>query len=270
MAVDFGLACILALEAPVAIGPAPLARAVRRVAPRARVAIERRDADPGESAAVGVIDYNRFGLLATEGMLAESEIDHARSSLALWPGGEDALEDYPALAAIVALDRETDPVAIGAQASALTRLAAAFTMIAPIRGVYWHEAGVLCPADRLTRAVNELGRGGWPVDLWVGHRLFEAEPPRAGVGVRSRGAESFLGFEVEIPPVSVRDRADPARRLYAALTALSEPGNSVAHGQRMSLPGMPGFDYAVSFDGSEPPAVARLEPVEAERRREAN
>ncbi len=257
---DVGLMCMLALAQPGPLDLFAVRRAVGQVAPRSAVTLERRRAPPSETVLIVVIDGHRFVVHATPERLPEQDYAQAVAGNLLWPDAGDAMAHHAASVAICATDREHGHGLLRTQAAALTRLAAAVSEGTKALGVHWHGTAAMASPARLVRAAGELGRGSWPVDLWLGYALTGGgrQGERPVVGARTVGAQSFFGVELEIPPYSAGEMIEPIRMLFGAAASLLASGEPVRDGMAVTVRGEDRRAFRLVLD-REQAGVARLE-----------
>ncbi len=261
---NLGLMCMIALDKPGPLDLFALRRAAQTVAPRAQLTIERRRAPPGDTALVATIDGQSFAIYATPDRIPEAEYQEGCSGNLFWPEAADAMARHRASVAICAVERERVHGLVRAQAVALTRLAAIVAEATPSSGLHWIGTKAMASPDRVMRAVGEIARGLWPVDLWLGYVVFGTEHPGGAseVGVQTLGAADYLGFEIEVPPYPTPERIQPIRILFGAVGYLMAYGDVIRDGQLVEIAGERRTQYRLHLGGGSGPGLARLEVVE--------
>ncbi len=257
---ELGLMCMLALARPAPLDLFALRRAVAQVAPRSAVTIERRRAPPGETVLIVAVDGHPFVVHATPERLPERDYAEAVAGNLLWPDAGDAMAHHEASVAVCAAEREHGHGLLRAQAAALTRLAAAVSAAARALGAHWLGTGAMASPERLARAAGEIGRGQWPVDLWLGYRLTGGgrQGERPVIGAATVGARPYFGVEIEIPPYAAGETIEPIRILFGAAAALMASGEPVRDGLAVRVRGEEGRGFRLALDPARP-GVARLE-----------
>ena len=80
----------------------------------------------------------------------------------------------------------------------------------------------------------EAGNGRWPVDVWVGAKLFgERRPQGAAVGAASRGLASFVAHELAIAPQPGAEPGAQMRQLYGVAGWLLDAGPVLGDGHTL-------------------------------------
>jgi len=155
-----------------------------------------------------------------------------------------------------------------AQSVALTRLLAAIVEVSPACGVYWSGAEVCVQPQRVAKAPGLITRGKWPVDMWIGYQMFgENDPENPVIGLQTRGAAAYLGFELEIPPFAVEDLKEPLRILYNAVGYLMNFGDVIRNGQLVEVEGERRTAYQLHLGADGQPGLARLTVVDRDHRK---
>ena len=235
---ELGLTCLIALDEPAEIMASPLRRAFAYAAPRSSLSIEARAPSGTEQAFVMSVDGHDFAVALFAGQMPLAEYSHAVEKSLFWQDAGAAVSQHRAFLAVTATGSEYAHGLVRAQAIALTRLAAALVEVLPASGVFWQVAGTLSPPERVARAPSEIDRGKWPVDIWIGWKMFgEDDPDQPVLGLVTRGADAFLGFELAVPPFAVTDKKEPLRILHAASAYLMNYGDVLRDGQKVEVIG---------------------------------
>lgn len=264
-----GFTCLIALDELVDVLPSPLRHAIAVVAPTSSVSISEVDAPRGTAQAFRIdIDNQLFGAALFDGAMPAEEYAFAEQKSLFWQDAGIMMQGHGAFLAISADHVETVHGLARAQAVALTRLAAAFCEALPARGVYWRGADTLSAPSSIARAASSIRQGKWPVDVWIGWQMYgddEADP--MVLGLHTRGARDFLGFELEIPPFAVTDKKEPLRILHAASAYLMNFGDVIRDGQHVEVIGERRTDYTLHMGANGNPEVARLTVLENDQRK---
>lgn len=259
-----GLGCFIALEEAVDIAPAALMRAFAETVPRSFLSVERRATGAEGAGLSAKVDGMAFAMLVAPHPLEPEQLLEAGYANVFWPEGPAEIAPHRAVIAIVGEERERGHGRVRAQAIALTKLAAAVAEITPSLGVYWPIAETLAAPERLPRAVRELGEGKWPVDLWIGYTFFGVDEPGEPllVGVQSRGAVDYFGFEIEVPPFEVERRSEPIYILLGAAGYLMNFGDVIPDGQLVEVIGAKRTKYELHLGRGDQTGLAQLRVLE--------
>ena len=256
---ELGFVCLIALDELVEILPSPLRRAFAYTAPRSSMTIEARDPEGAEQAFRITVDNHVFGCAVFDGPMPEDEYEFAQRKSLFWKDAGVEMEDHRAFVAIAAEQPENVHGLARAQAIALTRLAAALCEELPASGIYWKSADTLSSVEAVSRGSGGIDQGKWPVDIWIGWQMYgEDDEDSPVLGLHTRGASAFLGFELEIPPFAVADRKEPLRILYGAAGYLMNFGDVIRDGQQVEVIGERRTDYKLHRDANGNALVARL------------
>ena len=256
---ELGFVCLIALDELVEILPSPLRRAFAYVAPRSSMIIEASDPAGAEQAFKITVDNQVIGCAVFNGPLPEEEYEFAQRKSLFWKDAGVEMGGHQAFVALAADRSEAVHGLARTQATALTRLAAALCEVLPARGAFWKSADTLSPAESMARAASGFNQGKWPVDIWIGWQMYgEDDEENPVLGLHTRGASAFLGFELEIPPFPVADRKEPLRILYGAMGYLMNYGDAIRDGQQVEVIGERRTDYKLHLGADGNPAVARL------------
>lgn len=259
---DLGLICFVALDAWEPVDPHALRQALGYTAPNSTVTLTPRD---DEDAILVSIDRNAFLVASMEGQIPEPEYSQAMQNSLFWPDAAAEMAGHRAFVAIAAVEPEEIHGLIRAQAVALTRLAAAVAEAAPSLGVYWRGAEGAVPPARVLSAPAEIAAGKWPVDIWIGYVFYGQDSGRNPmIGVQTRGAEAYLGFEIEVPPIPVApgDRKEPLRILFGAVGYLMAQGVQIRNGQQVQVSGERRTTWQLHTSASGGPGLAQLTAVQ--------
>lgn len=258
---SLGLMCMIALNDVAPLDLFALRRTFQTVAPRSAITLERRRAAPAETALLVAVDGERLAVHVAPGRIPDAEYQAALVGNLFWPEAVDAMARHRATATVCGTPRHRAPELVRAQATALTRLAAAIAAALPACGVHWVGTGAMASPERLARAAGEIARHGLPVDLWLGYETIAADRPgaRPVAGARTVGAADFVGAELEIAPFEIADRLEPMRLLFAAVAGLMAAGARAGHGVAVELRGDRRGRYRLDMAGPLP-GVARLQP----------
>lgn len=258
---DLGLTCFAALPEWEPPDPRTLRKALGRYAPQASVEIRPRLAEDGQAAVEVMLDRQSFLIVTMPGPLPREECDRAAANALFWPQAGQALAGHRAFVAIAAIGAEDRHGLVRAQAIAMTRLAAAVVHGMGALGLYWRGAEIAAPPGRVIDAVDELDRGKWPADLWVGYMFYGRDTAEAPViGAQTRGAAAYLGFEIEVPPIPVNpnDRKEPLRILFGATGFLLAMGHRIRDGQRVQILGERVTEWTLHHSETGGPGLAQL------------
>ena len=265
---ELGFMCFIALEEAVDIFPHQVERAFGFMAPRSTLRLTEQAAGDCEQALMAEVDGQPFAVVLIEGQLPEAEVDNAITQSIFWPEAAETFAPHTAYLAIAAVDRLTSHGLARAQAVALTKLAAALAEVTPSLGIYWRGAEACVPPGRVAEAVVEIGAGRWPVDMWLGYVMFgrdDTEHPI--VGLQTRGAAAFLGFEVEIEPYAADGKLEPVRIVYNAVGYLMNFGDVIRDGQLVEVTGERRTSYRLLMGAKGKPGIARLSVLDVDHRK---
>lgn len=233
---DLGLMCAVALERMAYLEPIRLGRAVRAMLPQSAVKVHDRGHSPDESALLVSVDGHDFAVMAVDARLPEPEFSGAFAESEFWHEASKVMRRHQAFVILSGAVPPDGPVTARAQAAALTRLASVLTELLPVLGVYFRGAHSAVPPQRVRQATGDLFQNKWPADLWMDYAFRGTDSAGAlFTGVRSEGARLYLGIELEIPPRSVRDRAEIVRMLFRALSDLLTRGRTIRDGEAVRM-----------------------------------
>ncbi|MEM0942762.1 MAG: hypothetical protein AAGI70_02330 [Pseudomonadota bacterium] len=258
---EFGLMCFIALADWEELIPQAVRRALRFTAPGTAVSVREHPAEPGQSALLISIDRQDFLAVVMPGPIPQPDYDQAVQNSLFWPDAAAEMAGHRAFCVITALEAESAHGLVRAQAIALTRIAAAIAEALPSLGLYWRGAEGAVPPSRLLRAPAEITAGKWPADIWIGYVFYgrdTREDPM--IGVQTRGAAAYLGFEVEVPPmpVSPDDTKEPLRVLFAAMGYLIAMGANIRDGQHVQVKGEKRTEWRLYQGRGDGPGLAQL------------
>lgn len=259
-----GFTCLIALDDVAEVLPSPVRRSFAFISPGSSMSISEVDVVPGTVQSLrAVVDNQIFGVALFEGPLPAREYAHASTQSIFWKDAGVELEGHKAFIAITAEEQQTSHGLARAQAIALTRLAAAVCEALPARGVFWHGANTLSAPQSVSRAADLIRREKWPVDIWIGWHVYgdDTQEPLM-LGLHTRGAEAFLGFELDIPPFAVTDPKEPLRILHAAAGYLMQFGHVIRDGQMVEVIGERRTDFYLYPARDGRPAIGRLTVLE--------
>lgn len=262
---EFGLMSFVALDHWEPLDAHSLGRALGAISPTSSFAAVEREAGVGEDALEVEVDGQQFLLIAMPGPLPEPDHRQALQNSLFWPSAASEMARHTAFVVITALDPETAHGLVRAQAVAMTRLAAAVAEEMPSLGLYWRGAEGAVPPGRLLLTPGEFASGKWPADIWIGYVFFGKDTPDDPlIGVQTRGAAAYLGFEVEVPPMPVNpdDRKEPLRILFAAVGHLIAQGHTIRDGQQVQVKGERRTLWQLHRNERGGPGVAQLTLVE--------
>ena len=265
---DLGQTCLIALDAADEIVPSQLIRAMRYVAPTSDVRVEDAVRTDAAQSCVIRVDNHVFACAVFEGQLPKKELTFAIHKSIFWPDAEESTSAHGAFCVISAAEREHRHGLIRAQAVALTRLAASLAEILPSTGVMWEGSLICSSPQRIAAAPAEIAGGKWPVDVWIG---YQYTGPKGGdlsvLGLRTRGAARFLGFEIEVPPFGISDRLEPVRILYNTVGYLMNYGDVIRDGQLVEVSGERRTQSRIHLGADGEPGVARLTVLPQDHRK---
>ena len=256
---DLGQTCMIALDAPDDIIPSQLIRTMNYIAPKSEVKIEDTEASGADQGYLIRVDHQVFACAIFESRMPEEEFSFALRKSIFWPDAAENMASHRAFAALSAAEPEQSHGLIRAQAVALTRLAASLAEILPSSGVLWGGSLICSSPQRIASAPAEIADGKWPVDVWIGYQFTGPDENDYSVlGLRTRGAAQFLGFEMEIAPFPVADRKEPVRILYNAVGYLMNYGDVIRDGQLVEVTGERRTQYQLHLGANGEPGIARL------------
>ncbi|MEM7507726.1 MAG: hypothetical protein AAF415_13370 [Pseudomonadota bacterium] len=259
---DLGLICFVALDDWQPVEAPALRQALSYSAPNSSITLTPRDS---EDAILVSIDRQEFLVASMQGQIPEPEYSQAMRNSLFWPDAGAEMAQHTAFVAIAAVAPEDAHGLVRAQAVALTRLAAAVAEAAPSLGVYWRGAEGAVPPGRLLSAPSEIAAGKWPVDIWIGYVFYGQDTGQHPmIGVQTRGAEAYLGFEIEVPPITVAsgDRKEPLRILFGAVGYLMAQGAQIRNGQQVQVAGERRTTWQLHTATGGGPGLAQLTAVE--------
>lgn len=228
--------CAVAMERMAFLDHARLARAVHAILPHQPLKVVDRGHDPDESRLLVSLDGHRFAVVAVDGRLPEPEFSGALVESEFWKQAPEVMDRHRAFVLITGIEPPSEPAETRAQAASLTRLAGVMCEIFPVLGIYFRGAHSAVPPQRIRQAMGDLNENKWPADIWISYRFRGTDSEGTlFTGIRSEGARPYLGIELEIPPRSVRDRAEIVRMLYRALSDLLTRGRSIRDGEAVRL-----------------------------------
>ena len=264
-----GFTCLIALDELVDVLPGPVHRAIEMIAPTSSLSIEDVAAPSGTAQAFQlIIDNQLFGAAMFDGPMPAEEYSFAEQKSLFWQDAGIMMEGHRAFLAISADHVETVHGLARAQAIALIRLAAGFCEALPARGVYWRGADTLSAPSSVSRGASAIRQGKWPVDVWIGWQMYgdDLSDPMV-LGLHTRGAKDYLGFELDIPPFPVTDKKEPLRILHAASAYLMNFGDVIRDGQHVEVIGERRTDYKLHMGAEGNPNVARLTVLDSGQRK---
>ena len=256
---DLGLTCIIALDDVAEVMPSQLVRAMGFVAPRSSVKLRDSVVTSEEQRLIIQVDQHEFACAIFTGRIPDPEYSFALHKSIFWPDPTENMAHHKAFIVISASEQESRHGLVRAQAVALTRLSASIAEILPSCGVLWNGSLICTSPQRLALAPTEIASGKWPVDVWVGYQFFGQEDvERPYLGLQTRGAADYLGFEMEVPPFFVDDRKEPVRILYNAVGYLMNYGDVIKDGQLVEVQGERRTQYQLHLGANGEPGLARL------------
>ncbi|MEM9138538.1 MAG: hypothetical protein AAGB15_01785 [Pseudomonadota bacterium] len=259
MGAELGTTCLVALDHAAAIDPAALRRSFVRVAPRSSLILATADDDEADHALKIQVDGHGFGAALFDTLIPQPEFGQALRRSLFWPEAAALMAGHTAFIAIGASERPDAHGLARAKAVALTRLVAALVEDLPVSGIYWHNAGTCSAPQRMARAVDEIDRGQWPIDLWLGWQHFRPlDAEQAVLGLQTVGARDYIGIELEIPPAVVLDPKEPLRILLNAAGYLMARGGTIEQGQTIEVSGERSAIAQLLLDEANQPVLARL------------
>lgn len=254
-----GVVALVALNEATSPDVARLRDALLAASPRSDIALTRVPPDTAADAMAIDIDGHRFGAATHHGPLPEPETGNAIRSSVFWPEADDVLARHAAFLAVGAARRENVLGLVRAQAVALTRLLSVLVQTLPASGILWRSAGSWNPPDRIRRAVVSIDEGRWPLDIWFGWQFIRQKgADKTVMGLQTRGAADYLGFELALDPLSVRDPKELLRILAKVAGYLMDRGSVIPDGQLLNIEGQRPLRYQMHPGGGGQPALARL------------
>lgn len=266
---DLGLTCMIALDDSEGIFPDSLIRALDRLSPKTSVNAYTVPACDADSALLVEVDGHQFVVAVMSGQIPEPDLTQALKQSLFWRDARSAVTDHKAFAVLSAVESQTVLGLVRAQAIALTTLAAGVAECLPSQGLYWRGAEGMVPPQRLLDAQREIARSYWPVDIWIGYSFYREETNDGlMVGVQSRGAVAYLGFEIEVPPIPIfeDDWKEPLRILFATIAHLIALGQKIRDGQQVQVPGERRTSWQLHTNTSSGTPLARLTLVPSQAR----
>lgn len=265
---DLGLTCIIALDDAPEIVPSQLIRAMQFVAPRSSVKVRTRRIGDVEQSLILEVDQHVFACAVFSGRIPDPEFSFSLHKSIFWPDAAESMAQHGAYVVLSACDPESRHGLVRAQAVALTRLSASLAEILPSCGVLWNGSLISTSPQRLASAPMEIASGKWPVDVWIGYQFFgQEDAERPFLGLQTRGAAAFLGFEMEVPPFYVDDRKEPVRILYNAVGYLMNYGDVIRDGQLVEVEGERRTQYSLHLGINGEPGLARLSVLPQDHRK---
>ncbi|MEM7683701.1 MAG: hypothetical protein AAF293_02680 [Pseudomonadota bacterium] len=265
---DLGLTCLIALDNVEEILPGQLRRAMSYVAPRSSLNIQTGESQDAEQSLVLEIDRQVFGCGVYSGRIPDPEFSFALRKSIFWNDAAESMATHSAFLAISAAEVTNRHGLIRAQAVALTRLVASLAEVLPSSGILWHGSQICTSPQRIAAAPAEIAQGKWPADIWVGYQfLGQNDAKRPFLGLQTRGAAEYLGFEMEVPPFFVDDRKEPLRILYNAVGYLMNYGDVIKDGQLVEVEGERRTRYQLQLGANGEPGLARLAVLPTDHRR---
>lgn len=269
---DLGFTAFVAVADADEILAGPLRRRFAEIAPSSSLILERCAGGDATQAFRITIDGHDFALAVFEGPIPQVELDFAIKKSLFWRDAGLEMRAHKGFVTIAASHRQDRHGLARAQSIALTRLLAALVEVVPAIGVYWRGGETCSPPQRLADAPMQIARGKWPVDVWIGYQLFRKDAAVADdapqvVGMQTRGAVAYLGFELEIPPFQVSELKEPLRILYNAAGYLMNYGDVIRDGQIVEVEGERRTSYQLHLGARGEPGLARLSVLETDHRK---
>ncbi|MEO1491296.1 MAG: hypothetical protein AAFV19_03990 [Pseudomonadota bacterium] len=269
---DLGFTAFVALSDADEIIAGPLRRRFAEVSPSSSLILEQCVAGDALQAYRVSVDGHDFVVALFTGPIPQVELTFAIRKSLFWPDAGLELQGHRGFLAIAAAQRQTRHGLARAQSIALTRFLAALVEVVPAAGVYWRGGETCSPPQRLADAPGQINRGKWPVDVWIGYQLFRKDAQAAldvpqVVGMQTRGAAAYLGFEIEIPPYEVAELKEPLRILYNAAGYLMNYGDVIRDGQIVEVEGERRTSYQLHLGARGEPGLARLSVLETDHRK---
>lgn len=266
---DLGLTCMIALDEPDGIFPDSLARTLHSLSPKTSVYARSVPGLDAESALMADVDGHQFVVAVMAGQIPEPDLTKALKQSLFWRDARSAISGHKAFAVLTAIENHTVLGLVRAQAIALTTLAAGVAECLPSQGLYWRGADGMVPPTRLLDAQREISRDYWPVDIWIGYSFYrEDSDDGLMIGVQSRGAVAYLGFEIEVPPIPIfeDDWKEPLRILFATIAHLIALGQKIRDGQHVQVPGERRTSWRLHTETSSGTPLARLTLIQTAAR----
>ncbi|MEM9059914.1 MAG: hypothetical protein AAGD13_05585 [Pseudomonadota bacterium] len=265
---ELGLTCLIALDNAEEILPGQLRRAMAYVAPRSSLDIETGESPEAEQSFVFEIDRQVFGCGIYAGRIPDPELSVALNKSIFWKDAAESMASHSAFLAVSAASSANRHGLVRAQAVALTRLVAALAEVLPSSGILWHGSLICTSPQRIAAVPAEIAQGKWPADIWVGYQFLGTEDDeRPFLGLQTRGAAKYLGFEMEVPPFFVDDRKEPLRILYNAVGYLMNYGDVIKDGQLVEVEGERRTRYQIHLGVNGEPGLARLSVLPTDHRK---
>jgi hypothetical protein len=269
---DLGFTAFVALSDVEDILTGPLRRCFAEVAPSSSLIIDRCAGGDALQAFRISVDGHDLVMALYAGPIPQIELNFAIKKSLFWPDAGLEMNGHKGFLAIAGTDRQARHGLARAQSIALTRFLAALVEVVPAAGVYWRGGETCSPPKRLADAPMQIARGKWPVDVWIGYQLFrrdasaELDAPEV-IGMQTRGAAAYLGFELEIPPYPVAEAKEPLRILYNAAGYLMNYGDVIRDGQVVEVEGERRTSYQLHLGARGEPGLARLTVFEQDLRK---
>lgn len=260
---QLGFTSLVLLDEPEEILTRPLQRAFEAVAPKSALKMEPTEAFDAEQAFRCSVDGHEIVCAVYSGQIPLEEYDLAARNSIFWLDADTNLDHHRGYLVLAAVERETVLGLVRAQAIAMTRLAAALCEAMPAAGLFWNSGCVFTPPANVMRAAHNFSRGLWPVDIWVGWKLFKKKMSNQNIlAIRSRGAADFLGFELQMPPFQATDNKEPMRILINTTAYLIGQGNVIPDGNKVVVKGERETQYTVKMGPAGQPGIAELKVIE--------
>lgn len=260
---QLGFTSLVLLDEPDEILEGPLLRAFETVAPKSALKLEPTEAFDAEQALRCNVDGHEIVCAVFSGQIPAQEYDHAARNSIFWLDADATLTHHRGYVVMAAVGQETALGLIRAQAIAMTRLAAALCEAMPASGLFWNSGCVFTPPANVMRAANNFTRGLWPVDIWVGWKVFKKKMSNQNIlAIRSRGAADFLGYELQMPPFEATDNKEPMRILINTTAHLIGTGNAIPDGNKVIVKGERETMYSVRMGEAGQPGIAELKVIE--------
>ncbi|MEM0990704.1 MAG: hypothetical protein AAGK00_17690 [Pseudomonadota bacterium] len=264
-----GLTCLIALDDAAEVLPGPLERALALHAPRSSLRIDQemtpQDAD---QALIADIDGQSIAMVLFDQQLPPEDYAHAVEKSLFWRDAGMALADHRAFLAISGTQPFQTHGLARAQASAITRLAAAACECLPALGALWLGARTVSSPEAMVRATAGLAKGYWPVDIWIGwYSHGQIGSHSSVIGFQTLGAADFLGFELLCEAFETTDVKEPLRLLYSTAGYLMANGDVIPDGRLVEVKGERRTQYKMLFHPDGRPGVARLRVLERDHRK---
>ncbi|MEM0922394.1 MAG: hypothetical protein AAGF44_04035 [Pseudomonadota bacterium] len=235
---ELGLMCLMALEDWQPFDEQTLRLALEDLPQPVSARITAHPAGEEESALAITVDRQDFVAVVMHGPIPEPDFSQAIDGSVFWPVAADKMAGHNAFMALTAETTEDTPGLVRAQSVAMTRLAAALCETLPVMGVCWRSAEAAVPPSKLRRAVDQIAQGTWPVDMWIGYDVHYGTGEKSEqIGAFTRGAQDYLGCEVEIAPMPVQPEV-PLRILSSTVSQLIDTGMYLRDGQEVTIKGV--------------------------------